>query len=173
MSKAQSQVAQFRTAYDGCQFAISQNTSISFLDSPSKTLQSHSDECDVNKIIASLDMNGFLQGARSSTPAYFDVSQATDYHSALNNVMAAQDAFFALDAHIRKRFNNDPGEFVDFFNDPANAEEAVSLGLATAREPIPDARQVADREEALLTRLASKISSKGPKNAPEGGNGGE
>ena len=44
-------------------------------------------------------------------------------------VMAADDAFMALPANIRERFNNDPAELVDFVSDDRNRSEAIDLGL--------------------------------------------
>ncbi len=41
-----------------------------------------------------------------------------------------------MDAKIRARFHNSPQEFLEFFADPANADEAVRLGLA-----VPTAKQ--------------------------------
>jgi hypothetical protein len=31
---------------------------------------------------------------------------------------------------VRARFNNSPQEFLEFFADPANSDEAIRLGLA-------------------------------------------
>ena len=43
--------------------------------------------------------------------------------------MAADDAFMALPAAVRERFNNDPAELVDFVSDVNNRSEAIDLGL--------------------------------------------
>ena len=63
------------------------------------------------------------------TPQYGDFIEATDYHTALNAVRAADAAFMELPADIRTRFNNDAGAFVDFVSDDSNRAEAEKLGL--------------------------------------------
>jgi hypothetical protein len=43
----------------------------------------------------------------------------------------------ALPANIRSRFDNDPAKLIDFMENPANREEAESLGLVNKSEPVP------------------------------------
>ena len=62
-------------------------------------------------------------------PQYGDFTDAMDYHSALNAVIAADAAFMELPASVRARFSNDAGAFVAFCSDPANRAEAEALGL--------------------------------------------
>ena len=60
---------------------------------------------------------------------YADVSSLPTYQEALNMVCDAQEQFMELPSDLRKYFNNDPGEFLDFLNNPDNHPEAVRLGL--------------------------------------------
>ena len=93
------------------------------------------DESDINTIVRRFGLTGELpQGVRM--PQYGDFTGATDYHSALNAVIAADAAFMQLPADLRTRFNNDAGAFVDFCADDRNRDEAVKLGLVPAKEPI-------------------------------------
>ena len=96
--------------------------------SPSRTKQSFRDECDINNILRKFNVTGQLP-VGSVQPEYGDFSGVTDYQSALNAVMAAQDSFFALPAKIRSRFDNDPALFVEFASDEANKDEMKALGL--------------------------------------------
>jgi hypothetical protein len=48
----------------------------------------------------------------------------------MNVVRQADENFMRMDAKVRARFHNSPQEFLEFFADPANSEEAVRLGLA-------------------------------------------
>jgi len=96
--------------------------------SPSRTKQSFRDECDINNILRKFNVTGELP-VGSVQPQYGDFSGITDYQSALNAVMAAQDSFLALPAKIRSRFDNDPALFVDFASDEANKDEMKALGL--------------------------------------------
>lgn len=45
---------------------------------------------------------------------------------------------------MRKRFANDPAEFLAFINDPENSQEAIKLGLAieAVPEPTPEPQKV-------------------------------
>jgi hypothetical protein len=96
--------------------------------SPSRTKQSFRDECDINNILRKFNVTGQLP-AGSVQPQYGDFSGITDYQSALNAVMEAQDSFLALPAKIRSRFDNDPALFVEFASDEANKDEMKALGL--------------------------------------------
>jgi len=95
---------------------------------PSRTQQSFRDECDINNILRKFNVTGQLP-IGSVQPEYGDFSGVTDYQSALNAVMAAQDSFLALPAKVRARFDNDPAFFIEFASDEANKDEMRALGL--------------------------------------------
>jgi phage internal scaffolding protein len=95
---------------------------------PSRTKQSFRDECDINNILRQFNVTGQLP-IGSVQPQYGDFSGITDYQSALNAVMAAQDSFLQLPAKLRARFDNDPALFVEFASDEANKDEMKALGL--------------------------------------------
>lgn len=95
---------------------------------PSRTQQSFRDECDINNILRNFNVTGQLP-VGSVQPQYGDFSGVTDYQSALNAVMAAQDSFLQLPAKLRARFDNDPALFVEFASDEANKDEMRALGL--------------------------------------------
>jgi phage internal scaffolding protein len=96
--------------------------------SPSRTKQSFRDECDINNILRQFNVTGQLP-VGSVQPQYGDFSGITDYQSALNAVMAAQDSFLQLPAKVRAKFDNDPALFVEFASDEANRDEMKALGL--------------------------------------------
>jgi len=95
---------------------------------PSLTKQSFRDECDINNILRKFNVTGQLP-IGSVQPQYGDFSGITDYQSALNAVMAAEDSFLQLPAKVRARFSNDPAVFLDFASDEANKDEMKALGL--------------------------------------------
>ena len=95
---------------------------------PSLAKQSFRDECDINNILRQFNVTGQLP-VGSVQPQYGDFSGITDYQSALNAVMAAQDSFLQLPAKVRARFDNDPALFVEFASDEANRDEMKALGL--------------------------------------------
>ena len=95
---------------------------------PSLAKQSFRDDCDINNILRKFNVTGQLS-VNGLQPQYGDFSGVTDYQSALNAVMAAQDSFLALPAKVRSRFDNDPALFVEFASDEANKEEMRAMGL--------------------------------------------
>lgn len=107
---------------------------ISANNQPSMTIQSEKDFCDINKIVSRFKTTGLMTNLAKGLPQQGDFTQVTDYHSALNQVIAAQDAFMALPAAVRKRFANDPGQLLSFVEDPQNRAEAIQLGLITSSQ---------------------------------------
>lgn len=98
----------------------------------SLTQQSGAEECDINFIVerakrgAALDVN-------PKPPMYGDfTSLPTDLRDCLAIVKKADEAFMTLDAQVRKRFENDPSQMMDFLKDPKNRDEAIKLGLVKA-----------------------------------------
>lgn len=90
--------------------------------------QSFKEEADINTIVNRFMKTGVLPQA-VNLPRYGDFSEAMDYHSALNLIMQADDAFMELPAELRARFENDPGQLLEFLQDEANRPEAEKLGL--------------------------------------------
>lgn len=98
-------------------------------EDPSKTVQSERDETDINLIVKRFGVTGQLpQGKRM--PTYGDFDQVSDYRTAHEMVVMAEDAFNSIDAKIRLRFNNNPQEYMDFCLDPKNLPELREMGLA-------------------------------------------
>lgn len=108
--------------------AVSDETAL-FCKDPSLAQQQFKDDGDVNSIMQKFlrtnDMSLFQQG----NPQYGDFTGVNDLQTALNIVIAAEEAFTALPARIRNRFDNDPVQFANFLNDKKNFDEAKELGL--------------------------------------------
>lgn len=101
--------------------------------------QSFVTECDINTIMKQYSQTGQIRhiSAKAAQGAYLDLPDEIDFQTALQIVKDGESAFGTLPSKVRDRFSNDPARFLDFMSDPANAEEAVKLGLATARpEPV-------------------------------------
>lgn len=97
-------------------------------DDPSLAQQQFKDECDINTILERFNVTGQLP-VSPLQPQFGDFSGVTDYQSALNAVLEAEESFAALPARVRERFANDPAAFVDFCLDAANRDEMKALGL--------------------------------------------
>lgn len=123
-----------RSPNDGLDGFYSDMTSVLCID-PSLTQQHLAAECDINNIVALALRTGQLPSV--GEPLFSDVSDIpSDYHLALNTVLAGDEAFMTLEAKVRSRFNNDVGQFLDFVANPANRDEAIALGLIPApKEP--------------------------------------
>lgn len=103
---------------------------------PSLTRQSFAQECDINYILRKYQKTGLVEHVNKFQGNYADLTDIPTYQDALNKVIEANDAFSSLPSSIRKRFGNDPEEFLAFVSDPTNADEMVQLGLAH-KLPIP------------------------------------
>jgi len=125
-----------RTPYNYDRDAVSIETGLACEEGSSLTQQQFRDECDINTIITRFGLASQVpDGLRM--PQYGDFTNISSYHEAMNSIAVAGETFDQLPAAIRDRFYNDPGKFVDFTLDPANADELVSLGLASKKAPPP------------------------------------
>lgn len=121
----------FRTAYSELP-----RSHITVCPSQGKTKQSFKDECDINKKVQRMQQGGLLPGGAVRTPMFSDVS-GVDFQEAQFLVARARQAFEALPARIRHRFDHKPEKLLDFMADKANLEEAVKLGLTPKPEEPP------------------------------------
>lgn len=113
----------FRTAYDRDLVE-----GITFTE-PTLAQQHFKDECDVNNILRKYEATGLVTHVANGTPSYGDFSSVLEFQQAQNILIEAQDAFDALPASLRKRFDNDPAVMLEFIENPDNREEAEKLGL--------------------------------------------
>ncbi len=116
-----------RTPYNYDTDAASNESGLA-CEEPSLAQQHFKEECDINTILQKFNITGILPEAPLS-PRYGDFSGISDYHTALNRVIAAQQEFEALPAQIRSRFDNDPAKLIEFLDNDANRPEAEELGL--------------------------------------------
>jgi len=98
-------------------------------EDPSLTQQQFKEEADINTIVDRFMKSGVLP-TPASMPQYVDYEGVFDFQSAMNAVRQADENFMRMDAKVRARFNNSPQEFLEFFANPENTEEAIRLGLA-------------------------------------------
>jgi len=117
----------FISAYDNHDVR-SNETGLKCLDS-SLTQQQFKEESDINVIVDRFMKTGHLPDP-VSMPQYVDYEGVFDFQSAMNVVRQADENFMSMDAKVRARFHNSPQEFLEFFANPDNVDEAVRLGLA-------------------------------------------
>lgn len=95
---------------------------------PTRTQQHFQQECDINFIMDRFTRTGVMPPPKEGY-VYGDVSDYDSYQSALHSLMEAQADFDLLPAKVRKEFDNDPAQFLDFIQNPENASRAQELGL--------------------------------------------
>lgn len=123
------------------------------------TKQAMQAECDVNKIMSKYEKTGMLTHVNKFPGNYGDFTEATDYHTSLLQVMEAQEAFDALPATVRSRFQNNPGKFLEFAENPDNLDQMVEMGLATAVEAAPEPKPAEKPPEPKLNKVAEGEST--------------
>ena len=114
-----------------------------------RTEQHHKDATTITNILKQYDKTGLITHVNQAKAEYGDFTQVNEYQESLNMVIRAQNAFDELPSDIRKKFNNDPGEFLEFATNPDNQEEMVTLGLARAiQDPAPMKVEVVNQDPA-------------------------
>jgi phage internal scaffolding protein len=108
-------------------FGHSQRSPIK-IEGETRTKQSAQAETDINNIMARYIKTGHISWVNRQTPTY-GIADGQTFHEAMNIVIEAQENFSELPAHIRKRFGNDPEQFLDFVTDENNKDEATRLGM--------------------------------------------
>lgn len=104
------------------------------------TEQSHKDEVNINNIVKRHGIDMIQKVAQLNQGEYLmDDIPTNDFMESMNIVLKAQQTFSQLPSEVRKQFNNQPAEFMDFVQNPDNGQALVDMGLAqriTSPEPI-------------------------------------
>ncbi len=116
-----------RNPYNYDMALVSQETGLECKD-PSLAQQHMKDECDINVIVERFGVTGRVP-VTPIEPSYGDFSGVGDYHTALNKLRAADEAFMALPAKVRAKFDNDPNALLQFLQNEENRDEAIQIGL--------------------------------------------
>ena len=109
---------------------------------PSLTQQHFTEDADLNVIIRRYGIrDGALPPAAVANWLNVDLSELSevDLRTALDRTRAAEQAFQALPAELRSRFDNNVGRLWSFITNPANLEEAERLGLLQVKREAPPA----------------------------------
>lgn len=99
-----------------------------------RTKQDQTDSCDINKIMDRYTKTGLIPHGNPFTPEQ-GYAPDIDFHEAQNIIAHGKEIFAELDSKTRKRFDNDPGKYLDYIQDPDNQDELVKMGLATEKTP--------------------------------------
>lgn len=137
-----------------------------------RTKQAFREECDINIIMARYIKTGVLDHTRAAVAQYLDVT-GFEFEAAHQLVAGAKSMFFQLPSAIRTQFDNDPGKFLEFMENPANAAKATEMGLLKAEPasgyPPTDAPAGAAPAAATQAGGASKAGGDTPPPQPAAG----
>lgn len=116
----------------------------------SLTQQHFAEETEINNIIAFHDKTGIIKNVQQGIAQYGDFSEVNEYRENLDMIRAADENFMKLPSNIRRKFNNNAGDFFEFATNPENEQQLVQMGLADPRpsevgdnlantaEPVPE-----------------------------------
>lgn len=138
---------------------IRENTRIDFTaDGVGRTKQSFAKEADINNILARYKKTGAISHLAKFEGSYGDAT-SIDLHAAMNTVKNAEDMFGELPAEIRREFDQDPGKFLDFVQNPDNSGKLAELlpALAARGTQLP-----ALGGQAMITAMNELTEALGP-----------
>jgi len=104
---------------------------------PTMAKQSMKAECDINNIMRKYEKTGVLTHFNEHRGNYGNFIGFEDYHTSMNKIIDAQNAFMTLPAKVREKFQNDPRKFLEFAQNPENTDQMIEMGLATALPKAP------------------------------------
>lgn len=114
------------------------------------TQQGPSEDCDINTIVRRFGITGQLP-VGAEMPSFQEFAEVGDYHTAQNVIRRADEAFQELPGEIRAQFENDPGRFVAFVEDPKNVDQVEKWGFLA-----PEASK--RRQEARAASAAAQAT---------------
>lgn len=114
---------------------------------PSMAIQSSKNECDVNNIMKRYKATGIITHLNTKPPVFGDATLYPGYQEGIIAIQNASEAFMSLNADVRKRFRNDPGELLRFLGDEKNRPEAEKLGLVQPKQQVKKEEPQVKKEE--------------------------
>lgn len=105
------------------------------IDPISVTQQEFKDDCDINHILQRYQRTGAINHFNLHSPHYSD-NTSCDLQTAYNIIKNAEKLYADLPSSIRE-LTKSPEGFLDFVQDPANAEKMRELGLSADPAPLP------------------------------------
>lgn len=93
------------------------------------TEQSHKTKADVNEIIRRYQNTGLIDHVSQFEAMFGDLGEL-DFRDALDRLNSVSAKFMEFPADFRAKFKNDPGIMLDWFDNPANKDEALRRGWA-------------------------------------------
>ena len=95
---------------------------------PSRAKQEFKGESDVNNIVA-MYKKGSPLPLQIRQGQFADVTQLGDYKTAVDALLEAEQVWATLPQTVKTAAGGTVASFLDFVNDPANADQLIELGL--------------------------------------------
>lgn len=130
---------------------------------PSLAQQQFAKEADVNVLIERYKKTGSFYNPLSPSsaprmPQYADLSEIPDMMGQMALLDGVQRLFQSLPARVREQFGNNPAQFVEWAQNPANFDAGVKLGIFDPSEQSKP--PVAAKEEGESAAQAAAVSDK-------------
>lgn len=122
----------------------------------SLTLQAEAENADITLIMQKYAKTGIITAPIKNNPVYGDYSTMPSFHEAQNIISKAHEQFDGLPLNLKKRFQNDPAQFLEFVHNDQNYDEALKLGLVKAKK----------QEQATTVATTQNKSPEGSNKAP-------
>jgi len=122
-----------------------------------RTKQAFKEQCDVNNIIKRYQNTGTITHIAKSQGMYTDLPNSTSYFEAMNQVLAARDAFDTLPSQVRKEFGHKPEALLDFLADPKNDEQAIAWGLRDKPQKLPQGSNTSLKQQEIKPEAEPKV----------------
>jgi len=110
----------------------------------SRTEQSHRDVVSIHRIMERYKERGVIDHVSAHKGTYGNFVGIPGFQEANQIIAEAKSLFESVPSHIRKDFNNNPGDFLDFMQKSENREKIEEYGLDASHlppvveEPTPD-----------------------------------
>lgn len=136
-------------------------SSIDFTNETMMTQQSQKEESDIHNILKKHAATGLLSHVNKYKGEYADMSSAPEFQEAQNIIAEAKSVFETVPAKLRAKFHNNPDEFLDFMQNPANRDKIEDMGFDASHLP----QEQKQNETPRTTNNASKAPDGAPKEA--------
>lgn len=122
------------------------------------TQQQFAEEVDINNIVRRFGLTGEIPST-NNMPRSGDFTGVVDFHTAMEMIRKAEEAFMEFPAELRHKFHHDPQELMQFLEDPNNRGEAEKLGLV--QRPPEKTRDAVQAIDELAGFLKPQTPAKG------------
>lgn len=131
---------------------------------PSLTKQTFKDQCDINRVLDRAKTGAGLSHLANYGGLYGDFSNWDErtYEDMQSEMARGVSIFNDLPAELRQEFDNNPGKFFGFVNDPANQERLEEIFPVLAQPGL----QFPDVLGTIANTVTAAVAAASTNNAP-------